>query len=563
MKNLRHSRKVTAALGLFAAVALWLAPAAFANNTFTVGVIPDTQFYVDSGNLLTTSPAYTQPTADDTAKYFQAETQWFVNNKTALNLAFVTHVGDVVQNGDGTSDGTTPLSIFPASAEYDRAFSAMQILANAGIPFGMTPGNHDYDNYYWKNNSRPLIATNMWPKYFGSQSSLFKGQPWYGGASDSLSYNPGISSWQTFTAGGRKFLHISLELEASNTTIAWAQNVINAHKGYATIITTHSYMSPFAAGSMQPPATQGGVNATYNASSAYSAGSPVGGNGGQGIFTQLVYPNDQVFLVICGHSYNGTNLAGAFPGSSQGEAIRIDNNAAGHPVYQVLSDFQDNMMNHDLSPLPTTFAIPPYAHAPGAAHSVPYVSGVSDPGGDGWLRLMTFDLTSGNIHFWTYSPLLENGQGVPGRYAGQCPDGNKSGTTCTCTTTPGGTCENTFEQPSAYSDFSWGLPMPVQVLNAASQFNFTSTGLVYNRATKTYTGNLTVTNTGAAYPGPINVALNNLTAGVTLTDATASYNGAPSVTASATGLAANASITVPLTFSDPANAVINFTPMMY
>ena len=222
-------------------------------------------------------------------------------------------------------------------------------------------------------------------------------------------------------------------------------------------------------------------------------------------------------------------------------------------------------MNHDLSPLPTTFAIPPYAHAPGAAHSVPYVSGVSDPGGDGWLRLMTFDLTSGNIHFWTYSPLLENGQGVPGRYAGtrQSPDGNKSGTTCTCTTTPGGTCENTFEQPSAYSDFSWGLPMPVQVLNAASQFNFTSTGLVYNRATKTYTGNLTVTNTGAAYPGPINVALNNLTAGVTLTDATASYNGAPSVTASATGLAANASITVPLTFSDPANAVINLTPMMY
>jgi hypothetical protein len=59
------------------------------------------------------------------------------------------------------------------------------------------------------------------------------------------------------------------------------------------------------------------------------------------------------------------------------------------------------------------------------------------------------------------------------------------------------------------------------------------------------------------------VALNNLTTGVTLTDATASYNGAPSVTASATGLAANASITVPLTFSDPTNAVINFTPMMY
>ena len=141
----------------------------------------------------------------------------------------------------------------------------------------MTPGNHDYDNYYWKNNSRPLIATNMWPKYFGSQSSLFKGQPWYGGASDSLSYNPGILRLADLHGQQQEYLHISLEVEASNTTIAWAQNVINAHKGYATIITTHSYMSPFAAGSMQPHGTQGGVNATYNASSAYSRDPPSAG----------------------------------------------------------------------------------------------------------------------------------------------------------------------------------------------------------------------------------------------------------------------------------------------
>ena len=97
-------------LALFTGISAWFAPGAFANTTFTVSVIPDTQFYVDSGNTLTTSPAYTQPNADDTAKYFQAETQWLVSNQATLNLVFVTHVGDVVQNGDGTSDGTTPLS---------------------------------------------------------------------------------------------------------------------------------------------------------------------------------------------------------------------------------------------------------------------------------------------------------------------------------------------------------------------------------------------------------------------------------------------------------------------
>ncbi len=567
MKKSSYSRIAPAVLALFIGISAWFAPGAFANNTFTVSVIPDTQFYVDSGNTLTTSPAYTQPNADDTAKYFQAETQWLVNNKAALNLAFVTHVGDVVQNGDGTSNGATPLTpIWGPTKEYDRAFAAMQVLASANIPFGMSPGNHDYDNYYWKTNNRPLMqgTNNLWGKYFGSRSSLFKGKTWYGGASDGLTCNAGMSSYQVFTAGGRKFLHISLELEAGPVAVAWAQGVINAHKGYATIVTTHSNISPFAQTDATPPQTLQNGNivglkpASYNAAS-YSVNYPLscGGwypNGPADVFTNLVYPNDQIFLVISGHSYNGTNTTGSSPGSSQGEGIRIDKNAAGHPVYQVLTDFQDNIVNHNGNPLPSVIA-PPYTYAYDATGTTPlhgtYVSGVSDPGGDGWLRLMTFDLTAGNIHFWTHSSLLNNGNGT---YAGQC-----NGSPCDCTKNQ---CDSTFEQLAAFSDF-YEIPMPVQVLNAASQFSFASGAFVYNRATKSYTGNLTITNNGAAYTGAINVALNNLTPGVTLADATGTYDGAPSVAASTTGLAASASITVPLTFSNPTNTAINFTPMTY
>jgi hypothetical protein len=301
---------------------------------------------------------------------------------------------------------------------------------------------------------------------------------------------------------------------------------------------------------MESPATQGGKNATYNAAS-FLVNSPCGWNGAQNIFADLIYPNEQIFLVISGHSYNSTNLTGSSPGSSQGEGIRIDNNAAGHPVYQVLTDFQDNIVNHDGSALPTGFVAPPYSHAPGY---VPYTSGISDPGGDGWIRLMTFDMTAGSIHFSTYSPLLVNAQSAPGTYAGQC-----AGAPCDCTKNQ---CDNTFEQPAAFSDF-YEIPMPVQVLNAASQFSFATSAFVYNRATRSYTGNLTVTNNGANFAGAIGVALTGLTTGVTLTNATTTYSGAPSVTASTTGLAASASITVPLTFSNPANAIINFTPVMY
>lgn len=480
MKKPFHTKAVLTVLGLL--VASWLAPSAFADNTFTIAVIPDTQFYVDSGNTLTTSPAYTQPSANESALYFQGETQWLVNNQAALNLAFVTHVGDVVENGDGTSNGTTPLTpIWPASAEYTRAYAAMQVLANAGIPFGMTPGNHDYDNYYYSANSRPLMQnSNMWVQYFGSQSPLFKGQTWYGGASDTAQTNPqctniGMSSYQTFTAGGKKFLHISLELEAGPAIIAWAQGVINNHQGYATIVTTHSYISPFAAGSTELPAwtqtsspTQANPNnASYNAAS-YSTNSPCGGNGGAGIFQNLIYPNDQIFLVISGHSYNSTNLSGAYPGSSQGEGMRMDYNVAGHPVYQVLTDFQDNIVNHDNS-VPNLLA-PPYPYACDSTGNCPlntaghvaqaFQNGVSDPGGDGWIRLITFDMTTNTMHFWTYSPLLNSGNGW---YAGQC-----SGVPCDCTSN---TCDSTFEQPWQFSDFYWQatpgqLALPIQVTNA-------------------------------------------------------------------------------------------------
>ena len=95
-------------------------------------------------------------------------------------------------------------------------------------------------------------------------------------------------------------------------------------------------------------------------------------------------------------------------------------------------------------------------------------------------------------------------------------------------------------------------------------FSVTTDSFVYNRATRLYTGNLTITNTGAAnFTGTLGVELNNLTSNVTLTNAAGTYNNAPYVTASATGLAAGASVTVSLSFSNPANARINFTPVEF
>jgi hypothetical protein len=358
------------------------------NNAFTIAVISDTQNYVDE--------THAQP---DGLAIFEQQTRFLASHKRQLNLAFATHVGDVVQHGDGTN-GTPADTTWGAGTEWDRALEAMLILADAGLPFGMSPGNHDYDNYSYSESYQPLTSDTMWKSYFGSHSPLFKGKPWYGGASDKLAYDPGLSSYQVFVAGDKLFLHISLEMEAGDAALAWAQKVIDMHKGDATIITTHEYLNPPADDDNSPPLQVPAERIA--ASTRYLNGSPGGWNGAEEVWEKFISKNDQVFLVLCGHAWGET-----VNGVSKSENIRIDKNNAGHPVYQILTDYQGNKKSTGI-------------------------------GGDGWLRLMEFDLQKKAIHFITYSPTLN-------KYAG------RNG-------------ESTFNQAPEFSDFV--LPMPVQVLRA-------------------------------------------------------------------------------------------------
>ena len=161
--------------------------------------------------------------------------------------------------------------------------------------------------------------------------------------------NYGLSSYQVFSGGGKKFLHISLELEPSDAAIAWAQNVINSYPNYATIVTTHSYISPPAWGDNNLPQPQYlGDPAAYNAAQ-WMIGSPNGYNAAQNIWNKLIAPNNQIFMVLCGHSWTAiSNRASTIrtlvTGVSKGENIRIDPNNYGNPVYQVLTDYQGNII---------------------------------------------------------------------------------------------------------------------------------------------------------------------------------------------------------------------------
>ena len=152
------SRKaVTVSPVIFGVVLFLMSIAGYAASTFTIAVIPDTQNYVDD-----TKP---QP---DSLDVFKTETQYLAGQKDSVSLAFVTPLGDVVQHGDGTN-GLAGDASWGASAEWERAKSAMDILAAAGLAFGMSAGNHDYDNC--SHLSRGVLqGSALWRRYFGSGS---------------------------------------------------------------------------------------------------------------------------------------------------------------------------------------------------------------------------------------------------------------------------------------------------------------------------------------------------------------------------------------------------------
>lgn len=275
------------------------ATAAF-DTPITIVGLPDTQYY-------------TSQQRGGTPAMFEAQTQWIVNNIASHNIAFVTHYGDITDHG-GTSSQWPP-----ALSALNRLHAGGNPANPALVPYAVLPGNHDL---YGDNGANYL-------NYLGR--SRFANEPWYKGASPN-----GLSSYQKFSAGNQEFLHLALEYNPQGsindpaTTIGWAYQVLRQNPATPTIITTHSYL---------------GINNNGRTSI------------GQTIYNTLVFPNDQVFLVMNGHDH--------------GEGRQVSYTAGGFPVYEIMADYQD------------------------------------DPnGGNGYMRLIRLDPRSNTLSVGALSPYL-------------------------------------------------------------------------------------------------------------------------------------------------------------
>lgn len=163
---------------------------------FTIIVLPDTQHYSESFPGI-----------------FTAQTQWIVAQKSARNIVFVTHEGDIVENYNNTT-------------EWQRANTSMSILDGV-VPYGMAPGNHD----------QPSTLYNQFFPF-----TRYLPYPWYGGHYGSLNDN----NFQLFSGGGIDFVAVHLEFCPSTAIIAWAKSVFDSFPDRIGMMTTHGYLNESA-----------------------------------------------------------------------------------------------------------------------------------------------------------------------------------------------------------------------------------------------------------------------------------------------------------------------------
>lgn len=231
--------------------------------------------------------------------------------------------------------------------EWLTADEAMLVLDATDVPQGVTSGNHDITADGIPGQS--YIPQN-YLNYFGP--ARYVGRPYFQNASPS-----GMSTWQLFDGGDREFIGLSVECETPVAELAWAQGVLDRHRDKAVVFTTHRYMQDAEDYTAGVPIVPSGrfPEIWYTFENQYN---PAGIRANE-LFDWFIRRQPNIFLVNCGHFHE--------------EYRQTSTNVAGLPVREVLADYQD------------------------------------DPnGGDGWLRIMNFDVPNERIEFETYSPFLDD-----------------------------------------------------------------------------------------------------------------------------------------------------------
>lgn len=250
----------------------------FQPGSYSFVLLPDTQIY-----------SLRRP------EIFMAQTRYVASRARSLDVRFVFHLGDIVDNN--------------TDREWLRARDALSLLSGV-VPLALVPGNHDYGpNGDASNRMTPLN------RFFDFEKA--RASATFGGAFEPDKLD---NVYQLFSAGGRDYVVLGLEWAPRDQVLAWADGVMTRYPERFGILVTHAYL------------TDEGVRADHRKRRTrfhnphdYRTPRPV--NDGEEIWRKLVQRHRFAF-VFSGHELG------------DGAGYRSDRTARGTLCHQLLANYQ-------------------------------------------------------------------------------------------------------------------------------------------------------------------------------------------------------------------------------
>jgi hypothetical protein len=277
-------------------------------------------------------------------------TAWVADQTENLNIKAVLCTGDLVEQNENIVRNRQMLN--QTSKEMWEAVSKSFSRLDNKVPYIVSLGNHDYG---YRNAENSMTR---FPEYFPFE----RNPAWRDMVVDAITNRNGIPSlenaaFEFVDPVWGKLLVITSEYKPRDEVLEWVKNLVaspkyNKHK---VIFMTHAYM---------------GEGEGEKVALVKPDNSGIQGNAGTDIWEKLLYPSDNINLVICGHIANGN---GEF---ADNVGYRINKNIAGKDVHQMMFNVQT------------------------------LGGGWEGNGGDGWLRIMEFMPDGKTIKIRTYSPLF-------------------------------------------------------------------------------------------------------------------------------------------------------------
>lgn len=234
-------------------------PLPFVPGSWTLAVLPDTQVYVMHH-----------------PEMFDKQTRWIAGNKTKHNIAYVLHLGDIVNNNN--------------PPQWTNAQRSMNFL-DGHVPYAMAPGNHDFGKNGSANNRETLFN-----EYFPFEK--YKQWPTFGGAMEEGKME---NTFHVFKAGGHDWLVLALEWGPRNRVTAWCNEVIAKHPNHKIILITHAYM--YYDETRYDWKTRG-TNQNWNPHAYGTAKDPDDTNDGEELWQKLVRKHPGFVMTLNGHVLN-------------------------------------------------------------------------------------------------------------------------------------------------------------------------------------------------------------------------------------------------------------------